>query len=118
MIRLLMAGLLLVSVNAVADTQVTNTFQYGQIIEAEKFNKNFDDLEAAIDNVLIGAAATVAEYNGVERASHIKDKLVEMTHLNETIYSTGIAASYQASKTRSGAYLADEMLALWAAPQI
>lgn len=56
MIRLLMAGLLLVSVNAVADTQVTNTFQNGQIIEAEKFNKNFDDLEAAIDNVLIGAA--------------------------------------------------------------
>ena len=56
MIRLLMAGLLLVSVNAVADTQVTNTFQNGQIIEAEKFNRNFDDLEAAIDNVLIGAA--------------------------------------------------------------
>ena len=52
MIRLLMAGLLLVSVNAVADTQVTNTFQNGQIIEAEKFNKNFDDLEAAIDTVL------------------------------------------------------------------
>jgi hypothetical protein len=52
MIRLLMAGLLLVSVNAVADTQVTNTFQDGQIIEAEKFNKNFDDLEAAIDTVL------------------------------------------------------------------
>jgi len=48
----LMAGLLLVSVNAVADTQVTNTFQDGQIIEAEKFNKNFDDLEAAIDTVL------------------------------------------------------------------
>ena len=61
--------------------------------------------------MLIGAAATVAEYNGVERASHIKDKLVEMTHLNETIYSTGIAASYQSSETRSGAYLADEMLA-------
>ena len=67
--------------------------------------------KSGVGDVLIGAAATVAEYNGVERASHIKDKLVEMTHLNETIYSTGIAASYQASKTRSGAYLADEMLA-------
>ena len=51
-----MAWFLLVSVNSVADTQVTNTFHNGQIIEAEKFNKNFDDLEAAIDNVLIGAA--------------------------------------------------------------
>ncbi len=52
MIRLLMAGLLLVSVNTVADTQVTHSFKDGDIIEAEEFNKNFDDLEAAIDTVL------------------------------------------------------------------
>ena len=52
MIRLLMAGLLLVSFNAVADTKVTNDFKDGDIIEAEEFNKNFDDLEAAIDTVL------------------------------------------------------------------
>jgi 4-hydroxybutyryl-CoA dehydratase / vinylacetyl-CoA-Delta-isomerase len=61
--------------------------------------------------VLIGAAATAAEYHGVERASHIKDKLVEMTHLNETIYATGIASSYQGYATKSGAYLCDDMLA-------
>jgi 4-hydroxybutyryl-CoA dehydratase/vinylacetyl-CoA-Delta-isomerase len=60
---------------------------------------------------MIGAAATIADYNGVEKASHIRDKLVEMTHLNETIYSTGICASYQAYPTKSGAYLNDEMLA-------
>jgi hypothetical protein len=47
-----MAGLLLVSVNTVADTQVTNIFEDGDIIEAEKFNTNFDDLENAIDTVL------------------------------------------------------------------
>jgi len=56
MIRLLMAGLLLVSVNAVADTQVTHTFKDGDVIKAEEFNKNFDDLEAAIDNIPAGAA--------------------------------------------------------------
>ena len=44
---------------------------------------------------MIGAAATVADYNGVPNASHIRDKLVEMTHLNETIYSSGIAASHE-----------------------
>ena len=52
MIRLLMAGLLLVSLNALADTKVTYDFKDGDIIEAEEFNKNFDDLEAAIDTVL------------------------------------------------------------------
>lgn len=67
--------------------------------------------KSGVGDVLIGAAATVADYNGVERASHIRDKLVEMTHLNETIYSTGIASSFQAVETSSGAYLNDEMIA-------
>lgn len=66
--------------------------------------------KSGVGDVLIGAAAQIAEYNGVERASHIKDKLVEMTHLNETIYGTGIAASMQAEPTKSGAVLPDEML--------
>ena len=67
--------------------------------------------KAGVGDVLIGAAATAAEYNGVQKASHIRDKLVEMTHLNETIYATGIASSYQSSATQSGAYLCDELLA-------
>ena len=65
--------------------------------------------KTGVGDALIGAAATIADYNGVERASHIKDKLVEMTHLNETIYGTGIAASHQGVEMRSGAYLPDEM---------
>jgi 4-hydroxybutyryl-CoA dehydratase/vinylacetyl-CoA-Delta-isomerase len=67
--------------------------------------------KSGVGDVLIGAAATVAEYNGVERASHVRDKLVEMTHLNETIYATGIASSYQGCATKSGAYLCDDLLA-------
>lgn len=67
--------------------------------------------KTGLGDVLIGAAASIAEMNGVERASHIKDKLVEMTHLNETIYGTGIASSYQGYETDSGAYICDEMLA-------
>lgn len=67
--------------------------------------------KSGVGDVLIGAAATIAEYNGVESVSHIKDKLVEMTHLNETIYATGIASSYQSKPTKSGAYICDDMLA-------
>ncbi|MFK7922726.1 MAG: 4-hydroxyphenylacetate 3-hydroxylase family protein [Bacteroidia bacterium] len=67
--------------------------------------------KSGLGDVLIGAAATIADFNGVERASHIKDKLVEMTHLNETIYGTGIASSLQGYPTKSGAYICDEMLA-------
>ncbi|WP_026999252.1 4-hydroxyphenylacetate 3-hydroxylase family protein [Eisenibacter elegans] len=67
--------------------------------------------KSGVGDVVIGAAAAVAEMNGVEKASHIKDKLVEMTHLNETVYATGIAASYQGYATKSGCFLCDSMLA-------
>jgi 4-hydroxybutyryl-CoA dehydratase/vinylacetyl-CoA-Delta-isomerase len=67
--------------------------------------------KSGVGDVLIGAAAQIADYNGVEKVSHIKEKLVEMTHLNETIYATGIASSYQSKPTKSGAYLNDEMIA-------
>src|SRR3546814_6958093 len=46
-----------------------------------------------------------------EAASHIKDKLVEMTHLNETIYSSAIASSHEAKPLASGIYMNDAMLA-------
>ncbi len=67
--------------------------------------------KTGLGDVLIGAAGTIADYNGVPRVSHIKDKMIEMTHLNETIFAAGIASSYQAHKTKSGAYLNDDMLA-------
>ena len=67
--------------------------------------------KSGVGDVLIGAAAAIAEMNGLTKASHIKDKLVEMTHLNETVYGTGIAASYQGYQTKSGNYMADDMLA-------
>ena len=61
--------------------------------------------------MLIGAAALAADYNGAQKASHIKDKLIEMTHLNETLYSCGIACSCQGQATDSGNYLIDLLLA-------
>ncbi len=67
--------------------------------------------KTGLGDVMVGAAAAVAEYNGVEKVSHIKDKLVEMTHLNETIYSSSIASSYSATKMASGIYMNDAMLA-------
>lgn len=66
--------------------------------------------KTGLGDVMIGAAASIADMNGVENVSHIKDKLVEMTHLNETIYSSGIASSYAAKELPSGIYMNDAML--------
>lgn len=67
--------------------------------------------KVGVGDVLIGAAGLAADYNGVPRASHIRDKLIEMTHLNETIYSCALACSYEGIRTDSGAYLIDLLLA-------
>ena len=67
--------------------------------------------KTGLGDVLIGAAASIADYNGISGASHIKDKLVEMTHLNETIYASGISSSHQGYKTKSGNFQNEDMLA-------
>ena len=67
--------------------------------------------KAGVGDVLIGAAALVAEHNGVADASHIRDKLVEMAQLNETIYAAGIAASHEGQRTTAGNWQPDVLLA-------
>ena len=67
--------------------------------------------KTGVGDVLIGAAASIAEMNGVSKASHVRDKLVEMTHLNETIYGAGIASSHESRATPAGNFINDDVLA-------
>ncbi|MFV0527694.1 MAG: 4-hydroxyphenylacetate 3-hydroxylase family protein [Lachnospiraceae bacterium] len=73
--------------------------------------QSYGGCKAGVGDVLIGAAAVAAEYNGAAKASHVKDKLIEMTHLNETLYGCGIACSCEGSQTKSGNYMIDLLLA-------
>jgi 4-hydroxybutyryl-CoA dehydratase/vinylacetyl-CoA-Delta-isomerase len=73
--------------------------------------QSYGGCKVGVGDVLIGAAALAAEYNGVEKASAVKDKLIEMTHLNETLYSCGIACSCEGCPTRAGNYQIDLLLA-------
>jgi 4-hydroxybutyryl-CoA dehydratase/vinylacetyl-CoA-Delta-isomerase len=67
--------------------------------------------KTGVGDVLIGAAAVAADYNGAAKASHIKDKLIEMTHLNETMYACSVACSCEGHKTCAGNYEIDMLLA-------
>lgn len=73
--------------------------------------QSYGGCKVGVGDVLIGAAALAADYNGAHKASHVKDKLIEMIHLNETLYACGIACSAEGHKTASGNYLIDLMLA-------
>jgi 4-hydroxybutyryl-CoA dehydratase/vinylacetyl-CoA-Delta-isomerase len=61
--------------------------------------------------VLIGATQTIAEYNGAEKASHVKDKIIEMNHLNETLYCGCIACAAEGHREPSGTYYVNTLLA-------
>jgi len=75
------------------------------------FASVYGGCKVGVGDVVIGAAALAAEYNGVEKASAVKDKLIEMTHLNETLYSCGIACSCEGCPTKAGNYQIDLLLA-------
>ena len=85
----------------------------GMLVErfAGYHRQSYGGCKVGVGDVLIGAAAVAADYNGAAKASHIKDKLIEMTHLNETLYACGIACSAEGHPTESGSYLIDLLLA-------
>ncbi|MFC1989177.1 4-hydroxyphenylacetate 3-hydroxylase family protein [Chloroflexota bacterium] len=67
--------------------------------------------KCGVGDLLIGAAAVIAEYNGVDNASHISAKLVEMIKTCQTMYGCCLAASVEAQRSDSGVYLVDSVLA-------
>ena len=85
----------------------------GMMVErfAGYHRQSYGGCKVGVGDVLIGAAALAAEYNGAAKASHVKDKLIEMNHLNETLYSGGLACSANGWKTESGNYMVDLLLA-------
>ena len=85
----------------------------GMLVErfAGYHRQSYGGCKVGVGDVLIGAAALAADYNGCSKASHIKDKLIEMTHLNETLYCCGIACSAEGHPTASGSYMIDLLLA-------
>ena len=85
----------------------------GLLIErfAGYHRQSYGGCKVGVGDVLVGTAQLLARYQGTEKASHIKDKIVEMVHLNETMYACGIACSAEGKPTASGTYLIDLLLA-------
>ncbi|PID90894.1 MAG: 4-hydroxybutyryl-CoA dehydratase [Bacteroidetes bacterium] len=85
----------------------------GMMVErfAGYHRQSYGGCKVGVGDVLIGAAALAADYNGAAKASHIKDKLIEMTHLNETLFACGIACSAEGVKMPAGNYQIDLLLA-------
>jgi aromatic ring hydroxylase len=58
-------------------------------------------------DVLMGFAALVAEYNGIEGAQHVRHKLADLIAVAELVYAAGVAAATTAVPSASGTYIPD-----------
>lgn len=84
----------------------------GQLVEQfASYHRQSYACKVGVGDVLIGAASAAAEYNGVDRASHLRDKLIEMNHLNETLYCGCIACAAEGHREPSGTYYVNTLLA-------
>ncbi|MGD0486478.1 MAG: 4-hydroxyphenylacetate 3-hydroxylase family protein [Syntrophorhabdales bacterium] len=84
----------------------------GQLVERfASYHRQSYACKVGVGDVLIGAAQTVAEYNGIEKTSHVKDKIIEMNHLNETLYCGCMACASEGHREPSGTYAVDTLLA-------
>jgi 4-hydroxybutyryl-CoA dehydratase/vinylacetyl-CoA-Delta-isomerase len=78
---------------------------------ATAHRQNYGGCKTGLADALIGATYALAQVQGTDRASHTRDKLVEMVHLSETLYCCSIACSCQGYALPAGSYMADPLLA-------
>ena len=91
-----------------------NEYPYAQkYVEtfASYHRQNYGGCKVGLADVIIGTAAAVADCNGVLNKSHIKDKLVEMTFLAETMHCCSLACSSEGFKTPAGSYYVNTLFA-------
>ena len=72
---------------------------------------NYGACKTGLIDVLIGAVSYLTLIQGTAKAAHVRDKITEMIHLCETLYSSSIACSAEGWATESGAFMVDTMLA-------
>lgn len=73
--------------------------------------QNYGACKAGNLDVLVGATLALADIQGTAKASHVRDKLAEMAHLVETMYSGALACSYECSHLSCGCAMVDPLLA-------
>ena len=72
---------------------------------------SYTGCKPAMTDVLMGTTALVADYSGLGKASHVRDKLADMIAVAELVYAAGIAASVKGKRASSGTCIPDTVFA-------
>jgi 4-hydroxyphenylacetate 3-monooxygenase/4-hydroxybutyryl-CoA dehydratase/vinylacetyl-CoA-Delta-isomerase len=63
---------------------------------------SYTGCKPAVTDIMMGASALVSEYNGIEKSTHVRDKLAELVSVAELTFASGVAAAIESEKHPSG----------------
>ena len=72
---------------------------------------NYGGCKGGNADVLIGATAKMTRILGTDKNAVVRDKLVEMIHMNETTYASAIGASAMGHRLPCGSFMVNPMMA-------
>ncbi|MGI6412820.1 MAG: 4-hydroxyphenylacetate 3-hydroxylase family protein [Syntrophomonadaceae bacterium] len=75
------------------------------LLFASYHRHSYTGCKPALTDIMMGTTALVAEYNGIEKASHVRDKLAELITVAELVFAAGIASAVTGKKAASGTFV-------------
>jgi 4-hydroxyphenylacetate 3-monooxygenase/4-hydroxybutyryl-CoA dehydratase/vinylacetyl-CoA-Delta-isomerase len=99
-----------VFLNGREDPRQTAYAGFLALLFAHYHRHSYTGCKPATSEVLASAAALVAQYNGIEKETHVRDKISHLVGLAELVFAAGQASAYRAEPSPSGTYIPDEVL--------
>ncbi len=99
-----------VFMNGHGDPRQTPYAGFLALMFAHYHRHTYTGCKPAMSEVLASAAALVAEYNGIEKASHVQDKLSHIIGIAELVFAAGESSAKHSEKSPSGTQIPDEIL--------
>lgn len=99
-----------VFLNGNGDPRQTPYAGFLALMFAHYHRHSYTGCKPAVTEVIASAAALVAEYNGIEKASHVQDKLSHLIGTAELVFAAGESSAKHSEKAPSGTQVPDEIL--------
>ncbi|MBU2551954.1 MAG: aromatic ring hydroxylase [Proteobacteria bacterium] len=80
------------------------------LLFAHYHRHSYTGCKPAVSEVLASAAALMAEYNGIEKEAHVKEKISHLIGTAELVFAAGQVSAYRAEVSPSGTAIPDEIL--------
>jgi 4-hydroxybutyryl-CoA dehydratase/vinylacetyl-CoA-Delta-isomerase len=99
-----------VFLNGNGDPRQTPYAGFLALMFAHYHRHSYTGCKPATSEVLASAASLVAEYNGIEKASHAQDKISHILGVAELVFAAGESSAKHSEKAPSGTQVPDEIL--------